>query len=1001
MVIKPKPFFLLLAVLLLFLPGNQVLAISKNNSDDDKPRRQRSLNEYIRPGWVIVKFRSDIQVNAGASKTGIAAVDGMADRLGVRSVQKMFPSLDETGAGKLASLKGVTELRRIYRLQIDEELDPRAAARAFNVLDDVEFAEPWYMEKITRASSRPAWFEPYTPIMATPNDPQFASMSHLDHVNLPAAWDVVKGEDGDVVIAVIDGGTDWRHPDLMGNVWTNSAEIDGNGVDDDNNGYIDDIHGWNFANETADPTGLNATPNSAAHGTGTVGVAAAVTDNNTGVAGASWNATYMPVNIACEDADDAICWTLSGIVYATENGADIINASLGGPFRSFFGQQVVDFATQNGTLVIAAAGNSGQNSDVFPHFPANYDEAMAVGATNKNFDAIAVFSNFGISVHTFAPGVSLNTTSPSNMYALAGGTSFASPLAAAVAALVKTQHPDWTPIQVREQVRATADDISNQNNTFRYRNRIGKGRINASRAVTEATPSVRVQQAGLSDGTGSTRIDPSEMATVTVDLINYLEPVSNLTVTLESTSNNVSVVQPTASVASLGTGETTQVQFQVVASANVPFNERTSLNTRFSADNYSDIDGLSLVVNSTTHNTGNLELQLTEEGNLGWTEFQDDSEGVGFRYEGGDYLFEGGLIFGNSAATISDNVRTDDTSLDVQEMDLVRESDSDFGIIDGRETTEEGALTLVDSDADSPLDIRIRQDSYADTSAANRDFIVLKYTVENLGTTEISNFYAGLFFDWDSFTDPSMDYARYEAGRQLGYFLNAAPADADVFLATKLLSDGVDPSWRSIDNTTEIYGGTTANPSNDGFTEAEKWNFISGGIQTESLDETDVSTLMAAGPFTMAAGEAIEVAFAIVAGTSLEDLQTHADAAQQLWDNTLQNLGPNPVSVEDPGIQPAFTFALDEPYPNPVRDHATIGFDLPASGSVQLRVYDMLGREVRTLIDKSERAGRHSIIWDGRDNAGQKLASGVYMMSLTSPSDDGLMSAVKKVVILR
>lgn len=974
---------------------------SSDYTDDDRRRGSQYDRDAMRAGWVVVKFKENVPVTTGASKTGRFAFDKVGERFQVQAIQKMFPFLDGMSASKKSSLKGVENLSRVYSLKISEEMDPRRAAAAFSGLADVEYAEPWYVERITRTSSRPAWFEPYTQVMATPNDPTFAQMSHLDHVSLPAAWDVVKGEDGNVVIAVIDGGTDWNHPDLAGNVWTNPGEIAGNGVDDDGNDFTDDINGWNFPQDAPDPTGLTATPINASHGTETVGVAAAVTDNGTGVAGASWNATYMPVNISCPETDLAICFSFAGMVYGASNGADIVNASLGGPFRSFLGQEVVNFAVENGTLIVAAAGNDGQNTDIFPHYPANYEGALSVGATNKNFDAIASFSNFGISVDVFAPGVGINTTNPNSAYGTSQGTSFSSPLVAAVVALVKTQHPDWTPIQIGEQVRATSDDISSTNNTFRYRGKLGKGRLNALRAVTEATPSVRVAAADIRDGTGSSRIDPNEFATVTVDVVNFLEPVSDLTVTLESTSTELIVVQPTATIASLGTGDTTQVQFDVVTPADIPFNVQASLNTRFASGDYTDIDGLAVVVNSSIHNTGNIEVQLTQEGNLGWTEFQGESEGIGFRYEGGDYLFEGGLIFGNSATTISDNVRTDDNSPDIQEMDLTFDEGSEFGIIDGRETTEEGALQLVDTAADTPLNIRVRQDSYADTAAVNRDFIILKYTIENTGDSEIANFYAGLFFDWDSFTDAQNDYARYEAGRNMGYFLNGAPESADVFLATKLLSDGASPSWRSIDNTTEIYGGANAADPNDGFTETEKWNFISGGIQTQSVDATDISTLMAGGPFTIAAGESAEVAFAIVAGTSLTDLQTHADAAQLLWDEKISTLGPNPVSNEEPGVQPVFSFALDSPYPNPIHDQATINFELPQTGAIELGIYDMLGRQIRTLASGTKSAGRHSINWDGRDNAGVRLASGVYMLTLTSPTNEGLKTATRKVVVVR
>ncbi|MEM8486583.1 MAG: S8 family serine peptidase [Bacteroidota bacterium] len=976
-------------------------ALAETDTDDDKKGRSSEANQYITPGWVVVKFNAGHTVTTGVSKTGIRSVDAIMSRISVLDVQPMFGFLNNLSASKQETLKGVDELQRIHKMQFDAERDPQMVAALLSRLPEVEYAEPLYRHKITRVNESPAWFESMpaqSPFAAAiPNDPRYNEQIYFDRFFIEDAWDVIKAEAGDVVVAVIDGGTDWTHEDMVANLWVNPGEIPDNGVDDDGNNFVDDVNGWNFPANSNDPKGLTNTPSNAQHGTATAGLVAAQSDNGTGIAGTSWNGTYLPVNIGCPNADDFICFTLDGIAYATVNGADIINASLGGSFGSSTGQDVVNFAYENGALLIAAAGNGNRNNNDFnPHFPANYNHVLSVGATSRSSDALTSFTNIGVSVDVFAPGSGILTTSPFNSYFNQSGTSFSAPITAGLAGMVKVLNPTWGPDEIREQVRSTSDDILGAGANGAVRNRIGKGRINALRAVTEAIPSVRIVNAELRDATGSSRIGPGEVASVLVDVTNFLEPVSNLTLTLETSATDVTLRQPTATIPTLNTGDTTQVVFEIQPSFTIDANVQANMVTQMSSGDYTDIDAFPVLLNSTTHDTGNIQVTLTDEGNIGYEGFAGETPGNGFRYLGFDFLFEGGLIVGSSVNTISDNIRGVNPQ---QDDDFVRATGTNFGIIDGRETAEEGALELVDTNAETPLNLNIRQDSYADTSAANRDFVIIKYTIENQGAASIDDFYAGLFFDWDSFDDPGSDHARYDASREMGYFLNNTPEMADVFLATKMLTDN-DITFRAIDNTTEIYGNTGPTDPNDGFTDDEKWEFLSSGIQTQSLDVTDISIMLSGGPFTIGAGESIEVAFAVVGGTSTEEIGAHADAAQTLWDNTLAGLSPNPVSNED-DVLPVFTFGLADPYPNPARGEATIDFELPAVSEVQLSVYDLLGREVKTLAQSTMPAGKHSITWDGRDNAGLKLASGVYMINLTTPTADGPKSATRKVVLLK
>ena len=370
-----------------------------------------------------------------------------------------------------------------------------------------------------------------------PNDSLYDEQGHLALIHLPEAWAEVKAGEpagGDtVIIAITDGGTEWRHPDLRANVWTNEDEIPDNGRDDDGNGRVDDVHGWNFPAGRADPTGSPDLPGSLRHGTAVAGVAAAVTDNAIGIAGASWNALYMPINVGCPREDNAICFGYDGVNYAAANGAHVINASWGGPVRTNAGREAVDFALEQGALVVAAAGNDSENLDISQQYPANFRGVLAVGATLKTSDGIASFSNYGRSTDVFAPGTGdggippgpgINVTYPDTSYGTTQGTSFSAPLTAGVAALVKTQFPDFTADQVREQIRVTADPIDPVQD--RLDGLLGQGLVNAFRAVTETgSPAVRLIEYAYTTSDGDSLIESGETVTLDAVLVNYLADV--------------------------------------------------------------------------------------------------------------------------------------------------------------------------------------------------------------------------------------------------------------------------------------------------------------------------------------------------------------------------------------------------------------------------------------------------------------------------------------------
>ncbi|MCG8604333.1 S8 family serine peptidase, partial [bacterium] len=427
----------------------------------------------VAPGQIIVKLKSGAAANTLRSIPAFQSrsLSKKVQTLGISHARKIFP--EETAFRGQPS----ADLATLYQLSFSENQNPVEVAAVFASDPNVEYAEPRYLRKLH----------------FTPNDSLYALQNHLDMIKTPLAWDLQQG-DSTVVIGIVDSGVDWEHPDLTANIWRNPREIPDNGIDDDGNGYVDDIRGWDFGDQDNDPKNRNPA-SAASHGTLVAGIAGAVTDNSAGIAGVGFNCKIMPVKaISDQQADQQfLLFGFEGIKYAAENGADIINVSWGGPVRSKFEEDIVQFAEAMGSLIVASAGNENTSS---PNYPAAYPQALSVASIDSDRQK-TTFSSFGSWIKVAAPGISILSTERSAGFAFATGTSFSSPMVSGVAGLVKSHNPTWSPEQVREQVRLSADNVDAVN--FRFKNQLGNGLLNAFSAITKSSPAVRIDQVIIDD----------------------------------------------------------------------------------------------------------------------------------------------------------------------------------------------------------------------------------------------------------------------------------------------------------------------------------------------------------------------------------------------------------------------------------------------------------------------------------------------------------------------
>ncbi len=327
-------------------------------------------------------------------------------------------------------------------------------------------------------------------ISKTPNDPSYGSQYHHKNIASTAAWEVSTGNK-EVVVAVIDTGVNYNHPDLAPNYWTNPGEsgLDAkgqdkrsNGVDDDANGYVDDFRGWNFVKNTNDPMDDHG------HGTHCAGIIGAKGDNGMNVVGVNWDVSIVGLKfIDGKTGEGDTEGALKSIEYANKMGIPITSNSWGGQVDSTYDpnepdalKEVIALAGEQGSLFVAAAGNDGSNNDKKATLPASYDldNIIAVAATGTS-DSLAFYSSYGLNtVDIAAPGTNVLSTWLGKGTQKLSGTSMAAPVVAGAAALLKAANPSWTAKDIKARLLETVDPVSSLKSKI-----LSGGRLNVGKAL--------------------------------------------------------------------------------------------------------------------------------------------------------------------------------------------------------------------------------------------------------------------------------------------------------------------------------------------------------------------------------------------------------------------------------------------------------------------------------------------------------------------------------------
>jgi len=431
-----------------------VLIISILFAGGGVPPQLDPYNPPFEPGVVLVKLKDDVQVHrdqlarSANPSFGISTLDMLNLEFELSSAKKVFTQAEQRSVTKTVQMPQgfieVPNLHNIYRLSFDEDISVEMMVQAYSEDPNVEYAEPDYLMRMMET---------------TPDDPMYPQQWHHAAVNAPALWDSTTG-DTSQVIGIIDTGVDWDHPDLAENIWINWVEYHGaQGVDDDGNGYVDDIRGWDWISDDNDPNDDNS------HGTHVAGIAAATGNNGIGVTGVSWNSKIMCLKVLQSTGYGNSSDVAAAVEYAGNNGAAVMNLSLG----SYGHSQVLENAlavAYNTTVEVAAAGNSGlcigpglcpDRRNGAPMYPGAFSWVLGVRAG----DAMGPqgFSNYdqdgpqgsgyidGYNYEIKAPGVGINSTFPNGGYHALNGTSMASPvIAGGIANILAYEEPVSTEL---------------------------------------------------------------------------------------------------------------------------------------------------------------------------------------------------------------------------------------------------------------------------------------------------------------------------------------------------------------------------------------------------------------------------------------------------------------------------------------------------------------------------------------------------------------------------
>ncbi len=818
------------------------------------------------------------------------------------------------------------------------------------------------------------------------------------------------------LVCNFDTGVDGHHPCLSAN-WRG------------NNGGSADACWF-------DPYGSDYPKDDKGHGTHIMGIMAGVSENDTlGVAfGARWIAAAVvdrggSMSQTIGDVISAFQWAVDpdGNPETFDDVPDVINNSWGIPpglkpacDETFW--EAIDNVENAGVVVVFAAGNEGPDP-VSLRTPADRistpTNAFSVGAVDAfSFGyPIANFSSRGpsgcdnqtIKPEVCAPGVSIYSCFRNGEFCYMSGTSMATPFVAGAVAVLRQYNPDATVEEIKQALLESCTDLGPEGEDNAY----GRGLINLKRAL-EILPRPDMPNLYLTDFSveGGNVPQPGDQIDLVVELKNSGTRVDGVSVTLSTSDSLVQMISDSFFVGVVDKGgsfSNSDSPFQLSLDQDMPWGRRVELKLRIVGQQPPYLSELSFTITVGSvppfsignHDVGNFISTLSDFGQYGLGDRSlSPLGGMGWVYprSGSDNLYEAAFMIGTSPDRISDGVRGDDGIVSDRDFEPCLDGGL-FIQTPGTVSDQDGLCRFSDGSADNPLGVEIEQRSFASADPANDDYLILQYSIRNTSEDVIGGAFVGLFFDWDiSLISPDDDQMGFDSVSSLYYQFDP---QSQIYFSLVPLSPGSYLSHQ-IDNALWLY---------DGFSDLEKYQFLSGEMP-RSLDEElmacsqaglsssengDWSQLVSWGPFDLSPQESTVVAFGVVGGTGLDELRSNIASAQTRYECMRTSMEEQNENNTLPGH-----FSLGQNFPNPFNPSTTIAFELRPEYQIShihasVKIYNLRGQLVKTLIDGQLPPGRYEVIWDGTDYGGKKVASGIYLYTLKTPQGQ----TTRKMILLK
>ena len=784
------------------------------------------------------------------------------------------------------------DISLIHSLYIDAAAPINEVIKILVASGLVEYAEPQYIDQVSYIPND-SLSQPGT------DGALLMTMTHAYQ-----AWGVEQG-DTNVVIGVLDTGTELTHPDLKNNVKYNYADpIDL--IDNDGDGYIDNYHGWDVGSGGQgdnDPT-WQGSP----HGVEVQGVCSATPDNNKGLAGTGFKCKVLPIKIA--NSGGNLVAGYQGIQYAASHGVKVMNLSWGGyGAYSQASQDIINDAVFNHDVLIVASG--GNTTGELDFYPASYDNVISVTGLDTLHspakDSLVAVRKvypppFGPPMGTSGMSYGFNvdmasleggmTTGTGGSYKGFGGSSFAAPTVAGAAALVRSKYPLLNALQAGELLRVSGNILDTFDVTrpdSRYK--IGR-QLNMYKALTNTnTPSVRITKYTASSKYSNSSFFSGDTLTITNTFYNYLSPTNNLTVKMICSNGNATVIDNSSVVGAINT-LASKVNlgdpFKIIVNSNIGIGAVLDLVLIMTdpSKNYYDYQGFKITVNPDflSLDTNQVKTTITSTGRIGFRDI-NNTQGLGITYSGNEMIYESGLMIGLSSTKVSDCVRNtstqDDEFQSVRAVHYVSTSVKD----------KEAYCSFNDSLAASVIGLKIEQRSYEWKNSPNDKFAIIEYKITNQSNVTYDSIFAGLFTDWD-ISNYLYNRADWDNQHKVAYTYSTQGGTKVGGIA--LLTDNV-PSCFSTDNSN--VGGNNIN-AGAGLSTADKYNLLSHGVYRTQAGMSgfgnDVSQVTGAKITNFAHGDIETVAFAVITADNIPELLTIAQSAHDKFVSIKQ--GPVPIT---------------------------------------------------------------------------------------------------------